>query len=398
MTGTVRARNDRLIAGVAGGIAQRLGVDSMLVRIAFVVLAFAGGFGVLLYGLLWAATPVESEDRRAPVRAATTQQAVALGMVVVGLLLLLRGLGLWLGDQVVLPIMLAATGSAIVWSRSDEHDRARWSAAAPRMSPGAIRAAAGDPVSPTRIVVGTVLVAIAIGGFLAANDAIRALWDLGLVLLAALVGAVLLFGPWLFRLAQQLGTERRERIRQEERAELAAHLHDSVLQTLALMQRTDDPQRMASLARRQERELRNWLYGSSSPSAPKTLADALQQVADDIEAAHAINVEIVAVGDVVIDSRIQALVGALREACVNAAKHAHVTTIDVFAEVDPAHVTAFVRDRGIGFDPDHIPAGRQGIHESIRARMQRHGGHATIVSAPDSGTEVELSIPREEPR
>ncbi|MFP4636771.1 MAG: sensor histidine kinase, partial [Nitriliruptoraceae bacterium] len=262
-------------------------------------------------------------------------------------------------------------------------------------------AAASAPVSPLRVLVGAVLIAGAIAGFVAANEALAAAQDLLIALVAALAGVALLFGPWLWRLLEQLGVERRARIRQEERAELAAHLHDSVLQTLALIQRSSDqPRRMVALARRQERELRSWLYGSSAATGPATtLEQALREVAEDVEAVHGLTVELVAVGDLELDERLRALANAIREACVNAAKHAGIDRVDVYVEVDRDEVLAYVRDRGVGFDPDTVPADRQGIAHSIVGRLERSGGTATIHSGDDSGTEVELHLPRrdEEP-
>jgi signal transduction histidine kinase len=248
------------------------------------------------------------------------------------LLLLLRSLGLWFGDALVVPVVLIAAASAVVWTRSDESDRTRWTG---RPSE-ALSAAATAPVSPLRIVAGTVLVAGAIAGFVAATDAVVAVRDIGLALIAAVAGVALLFGPWLWRLWTALGSERRERIRQEERAELAAHLHDSVLQTLALIQRSSDqPRRMVALARRQERELRSWLYGTAgAPGHTGTLSDAVEAVVEEVEAVHDLAIETIVVGDAPVDDHVAALLAALREACVNVAKHAGVTEADVYVEVE----------------------------------------------------------------
>jgi phage shock protein PspC (stress-responsive transcriptional regulator)/anti-sigma regulatory factor (Ser/Thr protein kinase) len=424
-----RSRSHRIVAGVAGGLAARLGVDPILLRITFGVLAFAGGTGVLLYGLLWVFVPLEPEAGTAPTaseaaersRPATFQQAVALGLITLGVLFLLRGLGLWFGDALVWPMVLAAAGSAVVWTRGDGESRP-WSTGATsgsqgrashgRASPGpasagrasgaergprmAFLAAMTDDVSPVRVVVGTLLIGGAIAGFLAANDALVAVRDLGLAVVAALVGVALLFGPWLWRLADQLGRERRDRIRSEERADLAAHLHDSVLQTLALIQRSSDqPRRMVALARRQERELRSWLYGTAAdPNVPVALDEAVAELAEEIEATHDLTVEVVVVGQAPVDDRVRALLAAAREACTNAAKHAEVAAVDVYVEVEDTQVTAFVRDRGRGFDPAAVAADRQGIRRSIVGRLERHGGRASVWSVPGEGTEVELCVPR----
>lgn len=385
-----------MIAGVAAGLGVRLGVDPVLVRIAFAILAFAGGAGLLLYGLLWVVIPVEGDVPATPRRPVTGQQGVALALIVLGVLLALRAVGLWFGDPLMGPLVLAAAGSAVLWARSDEDARSAWQRLTGRLPDHAVARAAAGPVSPVRVVAGTLLVGAALVGFIAANDALDAAQDLLLAVFAAVAGLGLLFGPWLWRLVDQLGSERRERIRQEERAELAAHLHDSVLQTLALIQRSSDqPRRMVTLARRQERELRAWLYGASpTPGPATTLETGVAELAEEIESMHANTVEVVTVGDVALDEPVRALLAATREAGVNAAKHAGTDLIDVYVEVEDDEVVAFVRDRGVGFDPDAVAHDRQGIRRSIVNRLERHGGRATIRSHPGEGTEVELAVPR----
>jgi signal transduction histidine kinase len=196
-----------------------------------------------------------------------------------------------------------------------------------------------------------------------------------------------------WRLAGQLARERSERIRSQERAEMAAHLHDSVLQTLALIQRADAPRDMVALARNQERELRAWLNGRQ-PTGDDTLASAIEKVAASVELTLKVPVEVVTVGDAPLDDRLRAVVEACREATVNAAKHSGAPQISIYVEVEPASVTAFVRDQGSGFDPESVASDRRGIAESIHGRMQRAGGSATIVSEMLGGTEVQLSMPR----
>lgn len=394
--GFQRRRDGRVVAGIGAGLGARLGVDPILIRIGFAVLAFAGGAGVVLYGLLWAIIPVEGEISPRARRAATSEQGVALALIVLGILLLFRAMGLWFGDALVGPIVLAAAGSAVLWARSDDGRRASWARFNERVPTSAIERAAAGPVSPVRVVVGTLLVAGAVLGFVAANDAFNAAGDLLLALVAAVVGVSLLFGPWLWRLVDQLGNERRERVRQEERAELAAHLHDSVLQTLALIQRSSDqPRRMVALARSQERELRGWLYGNTWLSGPaSTVVERATEIADEIETTHEVSVELVNVGDGPIDEPLGALLAATREAALNAARHADVEVVDVYLEIDTDQALAFVRDRGRGFDLARVPADRLGIRRSIVDRVERHGGTATIRSAVGEGTEVELCVPR----
>ena len=251
----------------------------------------------------------------------------------------------------------------------------------------------------SRTGLGVALVVAAGLAFLQATGALSAARD---AVLAALVAAVVLgviFAPWVLRLVRSLGAERAERVRSQERAEMAAHLHDSVLQTLAMVQkRADDPREVAALARRQERELRTWLSGRGAAAAgERRLETALEAVAGDVEREHGVPVEVVAVGDAGLDERGEALLAAAREAIVNAAKFGEGSAVSVYAEAGEARLAVFVRDRGPGFEPAAVPADRRGVRESIVGRMERHGGRATIASSPGQGTEVELVLERPEP-
>jgi signal transduction histidine kinase len=362
----VRSRTNRVLLGVAGGLGERLGVDPVLVRVAFAVLAVAGGAGLVLYLLAWAFS-VEPETegvRRPPVRRARPRQALALGMVVLGTLLLLRELGLWFGDQIVWPIALAAAGSAVIWARGDDRERARWLPGNP------IEALFTGRVGLIRILVGGLLVASGLGlGFANTGADLAAAGDVLLGVAVTLIGLGLIFGPWATRLANQLAEERRGRIRSEARAEMAAHLHDSVLHTLALIQRAD-----------------------ASPEG--RLRPAVEAIASRVEQRHDVPVDIVVVGDAPLDDAGRALVDACQEAAFNAARHSGAPLVSVYVEVEPDELTGFVRDEGKGFDPDAVPTDRRGIADSIRGRIRRHGGTVTILTAPGEGTEVQLRLPR----
>jgi len=209
---------------------------------------------------------------------------------------------------------------------------------------------------------------------------------------------VVLLGPWWLRIARDLVVERQARVRAEERADIATRVHDSVLQTLALIQRrADQPQQVVALARAQERELRSWLFDGRPPGSideAMTLAGGVRLIQQEVEAQHGVAVEIVMVGDCPLDDDLAALLAAAREATVNAVKWSGAGVVSIFAEVEPKEVSVFVRDRGKGFDPATVPADRKGLAESVRARMARRGGHATIRSAPGEGTEVSLTMPR----
>lgn len=361
-----RRERDRVLAGVCGGLAATLSVDATLVRLVFTLLAFASGAGIVAYLGAWALLPApgaETPSRR--------RRVVGVVLIVWSAILTMRGLGL--ADSLVWPLALAAAGLALAG--------------------GAARA--GLDERKARIA-GVVLVVVGIAAFVGGNT--RGTATTLLAPGAVAVALLLVVGPWGWRLARERDAERAERIRSQERADLAARVHDSVLQTLALIQREPgDARRVATLARRQERELRAWLYPDREPAAAGTLADALEAAAVEIEEVHGVRVELVRTGDAPSDGRVRSLVLAAREAMANAAKHSGADEISVFVDATPEHVALFVRDRGSGFDPDAVPADRRGIAHSIRERMERVGGSARIVSAPGGGTEVELDLPGETP-
>lgn len=254
---------------------------------------------------------------------------------------------------------------------------------------------AGVAAGLVQVLIGMVLVVTGIVMFRAARGAPDVARQ-GMVATAAVfAGLALVVGPWWWRLTRDLTVERRERIRSQERAEVAAHVHDSVLQTLALIQRNaTDPRLVSTLARQQERELRGWLYGPAEQAPADTMATALQRVGAEVEDLHGVPVEVVEVGDCPLDERLRALVLASREAMANAARHSGAASVSTYLEVEPHQVTVFVRDRGSGFERELVPSDRRGLSESIIGRMQRHGGRTAILSEPGSGTEVELVMPR----
>ncbi|MGH3614689.1 MAG: PspC domain-containing protein [Pseudonocardia sp.] len=390
-----RRRSGRLMAGVAGGVADHLGVDVLWVRAGFVALSVLSGAGAVAYALLWIFLRQEHVDVARVVP--RTEQQQALGLAVLGVAIGMVGAAL--GDTVigwiVGPLGVAAVGAALVWREADETQRRRWTAGA------RTGAAAGGRTALLRVLAGALFVATGIAVFLLGNV------DLGqvqfglLAVLATLVGVAVLTVPWWVRLMRDLGEERRQRIVEGERAEIAAHLHDSVLQTLALIQRqSDQPREVARLARGQERELRHWLYGAGGYGRPAAavldagLSDALAAAAAEVEDTYAVTVQPVVVGgDRKLDDGLRALVLAAREAMVNAAKHAGVAEVSVYAEVEPEEVHVFVRDRGSGFDVDAVPTDRHGLADSVHGRMGRHGGTTRLRTAPGEGTEVHLAMP-----
>jgi signal transduction histidine kinase/phage shock protein PspC (stress-responsive transcriptional regulator) len=380
-----RSSGDRVLSGVAGGLGERLGIDPVVIRLAFAVLSLAGGAGVVLYLSLFLVMgwPDPNADP-VPTPRMSARQAIAVTLVVAGLLVISRRAGLWFGDQIVWPAALAVAGSAVLWTRGDGAHRARWLRRLPHaeaLDGSRLRALAG---------VGLIL----LGAWALLSNNLTLFANAPLAVVAVLAGLAVVAGPWVWRLVRQVALERRERIRQEERAEMAAHLHDSVLQTLALIQRTDDPGQMVALARGQERALRTWLYGKMRPGGAGSLSAALDDVAAEVERTHRTRIEVVMVGDCPVDDGVRALVEACREAMVNAARHSGARGVSAYVEVEDDAVTAFVRDQGVGFARSSVPADRHGIAESIEGRMERNGGVALIESEPGYGTEVRLRIPR----
>ena len=342
----------RVIAGVCAGIARALGADVTLVRLVFAVLALAGGAGILVYLALWA----YARARRVWV---TVLLAFVAGALVLG--------AIGLSGSGIFGIALVVAGLWLALRRG-----------------GSLRP--GAPVSYLGLGLAAIGVAIVVPGgtpTLLAPGAVAA-------------ALIIIVGPWLWRLVRDRDAERAARVRSEERAEVAARVHDSVLQTLALIQRhAGEPQRVSALARRQERELRGWLYGDLPlGDGAASLGAALSTAATDVEEVHGVRVELASAGDCPVDDRVEAVALAAREAMTNAAKFAGVDEIDVYAEVTEDAVAVFVRDRGSGFDRAAVPADRRGLVESIEGRLERAGGEARIASAPGEGTEVELHVPR----
>jgi signal transduction histidine kinase/phage shock protein PspC (stress-responsive transcriptional regulator) len=378
-----RGGDGALVAGVASGLARHLRVEPVKVRLAFVVLTAVSGAGILLYAGFWAVIPRSVGAPRT--RLTDRGQFPAMVALALGGLLLATeigwsplGSGLW-------PVLVLGAGVAVVWRQADEASWARWFGVQQHSRGRWLRVAGG-----------IVLLVAGMIGFLASNHELRAARDGVVAIVVVVAGLALVLAPWWWSLVQDLGAERRERIRSQERSELAAHLHDSVLQTLALIQRrADSPNEVQRLARSQERELRAWLYARREEMGVEgTFAGAVEAVAAEVEERHGMPVEVVTVGDCPLDERTDAVVRAAREAMVNAAKFAHVGHVDVFAEVTTGDITVFVRDTGGGFDVDAVPADRQGIAGSIVGRMARHGGTAVVRSAPGEGTEVELRLSR----
>ena len=432
-----RIPEGRMISGVANGLAAHLGLPVFWVRAAFVVLLLGNGLGALLYAAFWFAVPMGMRAGGAPTtwqhgnigpyslvkeptgwrrglravqqtlqgeprtgaepgaegRRPTEDEThrgplLALIALVAGVLVLFNTLTRQSSSPYVWPFLVAGLGVAVVWRQADDARWARW------FSLGDSKRGS----STLRLSAGVALVVAGVVGFLIESGSIGDFAKVAQAVLAVLAGVLLLAGPYLLRMWQDLSTERRERIRAQERAEVAAHIHDSVLHTLTLILRNaDDSKEVSRLARAQERDLRQWLYrpaGADESDTPDTLAESVRKVAAEVEDLHGIPVEVICVGDCPMDERLAAQLQAAREAMVNAAKYGGGEPVSVYAEVEGNTVWVFVRDRGPGFDLASVPEDRMGVRGSIIGRMERHGGHARVRPAPAGGTEVELEMER----
>ncbi len=384
-----RSRTDRVIGGVAAGIGHHLGVEPIFVRFAFVALTLALGFGVVVYLLAWLLAPQEALDAAPATRTRilvrpTLGQALGGLLILFGILLLLSVSGFWFGETLAWPVSLAAIGFAILWARSGEERRGRWP----------LDTVLTGNVSLPRLAIGSLLIVGAMAIVLSYNFRLEVVGPMVLAALVAVGGLALIAGPWAWNVGRELIEERSQRVRTEARAEMAAHLHDSVLQTLALIQRSPEQREMVTLARTQERELRAWLYGRAPTLAGARLRDAIDAMAGRVERDQQVRVEAIVVGDADLDEHARALVSAVGEATLNAARHSGSTEASVYVEVEDAAISAYVRDHGTGFDPAAVAADRRGIADSIIGRMERHGGTAEITSRPGGGTEVAMRLPR----
>ncbi|WP_445279065.1 ATP-binding protein [Streptomyces sp. DSM 118148] len=407
-----RSSDGRWLGGVARGLAGHLGLPVIWVRLAFVGLFMANGLGALLYAAFWFFVPLgvggvgghkpplvgtetSPEGRRRLVaRKPDKGQIVALLLMVIVSMVFVGSVNLTNGAKAyLLPVVLVAAGVALVWRQADNARRARWVEVGSRRR----------TLSLLRAAVGVLLVTAGVSAIFVMQGSAAHLGAVLQAALAVLVGITLLAGPYLVRMTQDLSEERLMRIRAQERAEVAAHVHDSVLHTLTLIQRNaDNAGEVRRLARAQERDLRTWLYkpegtGKDEADEPDTVAEAVRRSAAEVEDKHGVPIEVVVVGDCPLDERTGAQMQAAREAMVNAAKYGgDGGAVQVYAEVEGRTVFVSVRDRGPGFDLDSIPADRMGVRESIIGRMERNGGTARLRAVPGGGTEVELEMERAE--
>lgn len=397
-----------MLAGVAPVVAANLGVSALAARVAFVALSFCGGVGIALYLAGWLLVPPEGGGpplyRPALADRGTVGLTAGAASILGAIIVAGEALGLPAPLAALLPGAEALAAIVAIWRHAGPQDRASVRRVAAMLSAAGASAPTGRRLvlAAVRLLAGIGLVAVGTSTLLAPKHLNHTDITVALASVGVIAGVSLVLAPWWLRLGRDLAAERRERARAEERAEMAAHLHDSVLQTLALIQRSaSDPQQVQRLARAQERQLRGWLFdqggagrGPGSAGAGQTLAQALGAVQQEVERDHGLRAEVVTVGDAPLDDGLGALVSAAREAVVNAAKWSGADVVSIYAEVEPDGVSVFVRDRGRGFDPSAVAEDRKGLSESVLGRARRHGGTATVKSAPGEGTEVALSMPR----
>jgi len=407
-----RPPRGRWFGGVALGLAAHLEIPVQLVRLAFIVLTPVAGIGPLLYAFWWLAVPtgdpaeavqdvrpstltrlarrqnVVEPGRRIPV----TDIAIGVVLVVAAALLIAVRAGADVQADWLFPALIVLAGLWLAWSQLDaaQRDRLR------------DRAGGRTPVSLLRVAGGILLAGVGVLLFvgLMSGQGVEP-GTLAQSIIAALVmlgGVALVLTPWWLRLVRELGDERAARARESERADIAAHLHDSVLQTLALIRsRSDDSAEVARMARAQERELREWLY-DDRPAPGTSVAAALREIVAEVEDSRSgptgdpVAIESVVVGDRVPDADTEALLQATREALVNAVVHG-LPPVSLYLEVGAAQVEVFVRDHGQGFELDEVASDRFGVRESIIGRVRRRGGTATVTCRPDRGTEIHLVVP-----
>jgi signal transduction histidine kinase len=371
-----------------------------------VALSFFGGSGIVIYVAVWLLVPPAGSDE--PVfrgamgdrRTISLVTAVASALVVALVVASVLKTPALIGD--VSPGVVALAGLVVVWRHAGPEDRqaaARLASLLSGAGPAAVPTRRRLLVASVRLLAGVALIAGGTSAVLAPKHLTEADFAAAAGALGVVAGFALVLAPWWLRLGRDLASERRERARAEERAEMAAHLHDSVLQTLALIQRSAaDPQQVQRLARAQERQLRSWLFDSTPGQrdglGPASVSGALLRLQQEVETDHGVRVELVTVGDAPLDEASKALLAAAREAAVNSAKWSGADVVSIYAEVEPAALSVFVRDRGRGFDPAAVAPDRKGISESIHARVRRCGGTSSVRSSPGQGTEVALKMER----
>ena len=397
-----RSAEGAVLGGVCSGIARRFGVPAKTVRVFTVISALFLGVGLALYVALWIGVTRRGEDESIFARTSSDKREkeilFVVSIAVITLLIALRTLGLHALGLFLWLLTLSALEGLVAWRGCSNDEREHLRDLANSSVLKTTTNSDGWQGIAIRTGVGVVL---ALWGISLLS---RVGYEQGaaayvLVGVAALVlGLFVLFAPWWIRTVRDLSYERRARLRAQDRADMAAHVHDSVMQTLSLIQRAaDNPAEVTRLARIQERDLRIWLanpeaFGTST-NPPTSLAQSALEIEREIEDNYGVGVDVVVVADIALNESVSALLAAGREATLNAAKWSGAKDVSLYIEAEPGQVSMFIRDQGRGFDMKSVPDDRQGISRSIIERMNRHGGTAVIRSSPGAGTEVELHMP-----
>ena len=395
-----RGVDNAVLGGVCGGLAIRLGVKERVIRIVFCLLALVAGTGLLLYIVLWLAITRVGESEPIAQRLIGRHRklnSVVIGVVaIVAIFFFLYRLGSPRARRVLVAhLPLTLLGAICVWRGASPEELVHLNDLAKSAPFIGVAASKKRWSFWLRLALGVIFIVFG----LRILDHLGGAWGLAtpafLGTLVLIGGVMILLAPWWLATLNDLSGERRARVRIEERANVATHLHDSVLQTLTLIERAaGDEAAVIRLARTQERELRQWLFSPEGSNDASSFLGDLRALEDEIENDYGVRVELVVVGDCVSDERVTALVAAGREAAINAARWSGADLISIYAEVEETTLSLFVRDRGSGFDPETVPNDRQGIALSIRQRMTQRGGTVTLKSTLGKGTEVQLSLPR----
>jgi signal transduction histidine kinase len=379
-----------------------LGVSTKKVRVVAVISALFFGVGLVMYMAYWVLVIRQGEEKSILSRTGSDKrekEILAVGAVAMfSLLVALEILGLDVFGFVTLFFTFSALGVLVVWRGASVGERAQLHRTTDAVATIGSSSGEGWTGITLRTVISVIFILIGVINLSRVSRRPGAASGVVIGAITLIVGLIVLFAPWWIGTVRGLSKERHARVRAQERADMAAHVHDSVLQTLSLIQRAaDNPVEVARLVRMQERDLRSWLVDPESfgvPSnPPTTLAESAFEIEHEVEDTYAVAVEVVIVGDCELNPAVLALLGAGREAAVNAAKWSEAPSVKIYIEVEPERISMFVRDLGKGFDLATVSQDRQGISGSIVERMARHGGRATITSSPGSGTEVELILP-----
>jgi signal transduction histidine kinase len=392
-----------LFGGVCSGTARRLGVRTRTVRIVTVLLALFFALGVATYMTLWILVPRRGEATSIFTRTFNDRRdkeiLFAVSIAVLTLLIAFITVGVGAPGVSLWFLALCCLEAVMIWRGASEEEREQLRQIASNLTK--MRAGVTDGWRAVALRTGLGIIFI-IWGISLMSRVSRENGAAGYVLIGAVflvLGLFVLFAPWWIRTVRDLSLERRERVRAQDRADMAAHVHDSVMQTLSLIQRSaNDQNEVTRLARQQERDLRSWLANpekfGAKPTSARTLSQSILDLEIEIEDIYDVSVDAVMVGDAPLDEATLALVAACREATLNAAKWSGARNVAIYVEVEEGQVSIFVRDQGSGFDRDAIGTDRHGIAGSIIERMRRHGGTAAVTSSLGAGTEVELRLPR----